>query len=168
MASHTGFSINWGIYAEGYDNSSLGLWKEEMNYRMRYFFGDGTPVDVNFNLVDIYLQPNDFSYFNNMVAHLQDYGIMDFTIDFDCKQAVDLGRWAGNVTFRLKGNLIGNDGKVDFKGYIGAYNDRFDFNWADRHFLIEAGVRAASFLQGQPYDIRFHGHRPIPISWKVY
>jgi hypothetical protein len=112
--------------------------------------------------VDIGLLPKDFPGYRSVVESMRG---KEATFEVDLRQARDIGGWAGHVTYRLKGLLASSEHVWSFIGYVGAYDDRFDFNampWGERDRLKEIVVRTIGALPtGQEYNIIFSGRREV-------
>ena len=126
-----------------------------------YFVGGGS-VSVNFAEVDAGLMPNDFPGYNASVKSMYR---KEGTLSVDKKTSKDVGGWAGHITFRLNGKIQSNTCEWEFKGYIGAFNDKFDFNsmpWGARSYWKEIVTRMIGTLPiGAAYDINFSGNRQV-------
>lgn len=127
-----------------------------------YFTGSGSAVTVDFAEIDIGLQPSDFPNYQNLVRSMyRKHG----TLKVDEKTSRDIGGWAGHITYRLKGTIMSNKYEWKFSGYIGAYDDKFDFDarsWGERAYWAEVVTMMLGVLPaGTPYAIRFEGNRAV-------
>ncbi|MEK6589678.1 MAG: lipid II-degrading bacteriocin, partial [Nitrospinota bacterium] len=132
-----------------------------------YFLGGGSAVTVNFAEVDIGLQPKDFPGYQTLIYSMYK---KDGTLTVDKKTSKDIGGWAGHVTYRLKGVIKSNTCEWKFNGYIGAFNDPFNFDalpWGERAYWAELVTRLIGSLPiGQAYNIGFSGHRKVTDGGK--
>lgn len=133
-----------------------------------YFRGSGKAVTVDFNEVDIGLKPSDFNARDgNYLDLVKSMYRKNGTLAVDVKIAKDIGGWAGNVTYGLKGTIKSVAHKWKFDGYIGVYKDKdtFDFDekkWGVRQKWAEVVTRMIGTLPaGKPHDIMFKGNRTV-------
>ncbi len=134
-----------------------------------YFRGTGSAITVDFDEVDIGLKPADFTGYKGYPAY-QDFVKSMYrkngTLDVDTRIVKDIGSgWAGKVTYSLKGTIKSTAYEWKFSGYIGAYDDKFDFDkqpWGERQRWAEVVTRMIGALPaGKKYDIEFKGHRAV-------
>lgn len=87
------------------------------------------------------------------------------SLSVDLRSSKDIGGWAGHITYRLKGEITSNTCNWKFEGYIGAFDDTFDFNampWGTRDYWKEIVTRIIGYLPGgQAYGIHFVGRRQV-------
>ena len=130
-----------------------------------YFMGGGRAITLDFSEVDIGLQPKDFQGYTAAVQSMYKKVGVRYV---DLRRSVDIGKWAGHQTYRLKGTITSDTCKWDFDGYVGAYNNSFDFNsmpWGVRAYWKEIVTRAIGAVNaGSNYDIAFYGHRTVKDS----
>ncbi len=159
--------VNMYTYVENnpiirFDPSGLFSMREAL---WQYFFGDGAGVTVNFSEVDIGLQPADFEHYKELVSSMSK---KEGTLSIDLTALRNIGGFAGQLTYRLKGEIKSNRCGWCFKGYVGAYNDTFDFNalsWGIRSYWAEIAVRIFGMVPGgKPYDIMFSERRQVTDS----
>lgn len=124
--------------------------------------GGGLEIRLNFSEVDIGLQPHDFRGYSSMVKSMYK---RNGTLSVDLRHVKDIGGWAGNQTYRLKGEIISDECEWSFSGYVGAYDNPFDFNslpWGVRKYWKEVVTRLIGSVKGgQDYNISFRGNRPV-------
>jgi RHS repeat-associated protein len=144
------------------DNSGLFSEFESVGH---YLFGKGQMVNANFSEVDIGLNENYFSEFTQAVinaAH-NGYGVYDVDGKLAWNTYGIKNLWAGNVTYRLKGKLTHDECGMKFDGYIGAYDDEYDFNALPSGVRDRLGENVTRFINslkvGQSYPIRYNGRR---------
>lgn len=138
-----------------------------------YFGGSGKPVTVNSAEVDIGLKPADFTGYRGYPAY-QDLVKSMYrkkgTLHVDTRIVKDIGGWAGNVTYRLKGTIKSTAYEWKFSGYIKPYDDEFNFEkkeWGERKRWAEVVTRMIGALPvGKDYDIKFEGKREVPDGGK--
>ncbi len=127
-----------------------------------YFTGNGQTVNVNFSEVDIGLSPKDFQGYTSLVQSMYK---KQGTKPVDLRKSKDIGGWAGHTTYRLKGKITSDTCKWEFEGYIGAFDDTFDFNsmpWGTRDYWKEIVTRLIGYIPGgQTYDIHYAGRRQV-------
>ncbi len=140
-----------------------------------YRAGSGTPLSMDFSDINTSaVTEASFPGYNRMLQALQNLrnsGMLrsgsycvDSKIGFSTSG--DQANFLGDITLRLKGRFVVDDnGNIKFKGYIGAFNDRYDFNQRPGRTPFAAIATAVGArMTGKPYDIRFQGRRSISNS----
>lgn len=135
-----------------------------------YFGGSGKPVTVDSSEVDIGLKPSDFTGYSDYQDTVKSMYRINGTLGVDMKIVKDIGGWAGNVTYRLKGTIKSTTYEWEFDGYIKPFDDEFDFEkkkWGVRKYWAELVTRMIGALPaGSRYDIKFEGKREVTDGGK--
>ena len=88
----------------------------------------------------------------------------------DLRKSKDIGGWAGHTIFVLRGVIASDPCEWTFTGYVGAFNDTFDFNampWGERQYWAEVVTRILGKLpRGQGFEIMYVGKRNVADGGK--
>jgi Colicin M len=99
-------------------------------------------------------------------------GVRDTVLSIDDRLTFstsgDQGLFLGDITLRLQGQLSIRGGETfDFTGTLKSFDDKYDFNRANRGLIGEFLTWIGRETPGTPYWIEIRGAKPITESGRV-